>query len=97
MSKYRVSITKVFGAAVTNTITVEAEDKYEAKEKALDANWEPAYWLPSCSVVNVNSSRPSIHMSDAYEIAKVTVDGETMESTDFNDHLLDGLVPNPFV
>jgi len=78
MSKYHVSITKVFGAAVTNTITVEAEDKYEAKEKALDANWEPAY-----------TAITQDNMSDAYEIAEVVVDGETIVSTDFNDHLLD--------
>ena len=78
MSKYHVSITKVFGAAITNTITVEAEDKYEAKEKALDANWESVY-----NAITQNN------MSDAYEIAEVTVNGETIVSTDFNDHLLD--------
>ena len=78
MSKYHVSITKVFGAAVTDTITVEAENKYEAKEKALDANWESVY-----NAITQNN------MSDAYEIAEVTVNGETIVSTDFNDHLLD--------
>ena len=77
MSKYQVSITKVFGAAVTNTIIVEAESKCAAKQKAIDTNWEP-YW-----------ESDDLTLSDSHEIAKVVVDGETIESTDFNDHLLD--------
>ena len=77
MSKYQVSITKVFGAAVTNTITVEAESTCEAKQKAIDTNWEP-YW-----------ESDDLTLSDSHEIAKVVVNGETIESTDFNDHLFD--------
>jgi hypothetical protein len=78
MSKYQVSITKVFGVAVTKTVTVEAEDQAVAVDNAKDSDWLPVY----------NSITPS-NLSDAYEIAEVVVNGETIESTDFNDHLLD--------
>tara|TARA_Y100000310_G_scaffold331430_1_gene405009 strand:+ start:1120 stop:1395 length:276 start_codon:yes stop_codon:yes gene_type:complete len=78
MKNYHVSITKVFGAALTNTITVEAEDKYGAIERAINANWEPAY-----------NSITQNNMSDSYVIAEVKVDGVKIESTPLNNHLLD--------
>ena len=77
MAKYKVEITKVFGLAVTNTVTVEAENQSVAVDNAKELDWLPVY----------NSIAPN-NLSDTYEIAEITVDGKVVENIFFSNHLL---------
>jgi len=83
MDKYEVSVTKVFGLAITNKTTVEAESIDDARDKAKDAgsytntSWEELY----------NSITPD-SISDAYEIAEVYVNGNLVEDSIFSHELL---------
>ena len=72
-----MSITKVFGLAITKTVTVEAENQSVAVDNTKNLDWLPVY----------KSITPS-NLSDAYEIAEITVDGKVMEDTFFSNHLL---------
>jgi len=78
MDNYEVSVTKVFGVAVTHTATVQANDLAEAQDNAKDiVGWTEVY----------NSITQS-NMSDSYEFAEIVVDGKVMEDTFFSNHLL---------
>ena len=77
MTKYKVEITKVFGLAVTKTVTVEAENQSVAVDNAKELDWLSVY----------QSITPS-NLSDTYEIAKITVDGKVREDMFFSNHLL---------
>lgn len=81
MPKFEVSLTRVFGACFVNTVTIEAEDKYEAKELAKDTDWSKS--LTEMSADN---------LSDAYKFAEITVDGVPIEQTMFGDDLLNEAV-----
>ena len=81
MPKFTVELTRVFGACVINTVTVEAKDKYEAKELAKDTDWSKS--LTEMSADN---------LSDAYKFAEITVDGVPIEQTIFSDDLLNEAV-----
>ena len=77
MTKYKVEITKVFGLAVTKTVTVEAENQSIAVDNAKELDWLPVY----------QSITPR-NLSDDYEIAEITVDGKVIDDMFFSDHLL---------
>ena len=83
MAKYEVSLTKVFGLAITNKTTIEAESVADARDKAKDAgsytnvSWDELY-----------SSITKDKLTDSYEIAEITVNGKVMEDTFFSNHLL---------
>ena len=81
MAKFEVKLTRVFGACFVNTVTIEAEDKYEAKELAKDTDWSKS--LTEMSADN---------LSDAYKFAEITVDGVPIEQTMFGDDLLNEAV-----
>ena len=83
MAKYDVSVTKVFGLAITNKATIEAENITDAVDKAKDAgsytdtSWDELY-----------SSITQDKLTDAYEIAEITINGKVMEDIFFSNHLL---------
>ena len=83
MAKYEVSLTKVFGLAITNKATIEAESVADARDKAKDAgsytnvSWDELY-----------SSITKDKLTDSYEIAEITVNGKVMEDTFFSNPLL---------
>ena len=77
MTKYKVEITKVFGLAVTKTVTVEAEDMDKAIDEAKNTDWKPIY----------DSITPN-NMSQSYDIAEILVDGKVQEVWFFSDPLL---------
>ena len=83
MAKYEVSLTKVFGLAITNKTTIEAESVADARDKAKDAgsytdvSWDELY-----------NSVTKDKLTDSYEIAEITVNGKVMEDTFFSNHLL---------
>jgi len=83
MAKYEVSLTKVFGLAITNKATIEAESVADARDKAKDAgsytnaSWDELY-----------SSMTKDKLTDSYEIAEITVNGKVMEDTVFSNPLL---------
>ena len=81
MAKFEVKLTRVFGACFVNTVTVEAEDKYKAKELAKDTDWSKS--LTEMSADN---------LSDEYKFAEVTIDGVPIEQTMFSDDLLNEAV-----
>ena len=78
MDNYEVSVTKVFGVAVTHTATIQANDLAEAQDNAKDiVGWTEVY----------NSITQS-NMSDSYEFAEIVIDGKVVEHTLFNNKLL---------
>ena len=77
MAKYEVEITKVFGLAVTKTVTVEAENEFLAVDTAKDSDWKPVY----------DSITPN-NLSESYEIAEIVVNGKRVEHTFYNHELL---------
>jgi len=77
MAKYEVEITKVFGLAVTKTVTVEAENQSVAVDNAKNLDWLPVY----------KSITPN-NLSDTYEIAEIAVDGKVVEDMFFSNRLL---------
>ena len=77
MPKFTVELTRVFGACVINTVTVEAKDKYEAKELAKDTDW-------SAILDNITPD----NLSDEYKFAEIKVDGIPIEQTMYGDDLL---------
>ena len=83
MDKYEVSLTKVFGLAITNKATIEATDIADARDKAKDAgsytdvSWDELY-----------NSVTKDKFTDAYEIAEITVNGKVMEDMFFSNRLL---------
>ena len=81
MPNFDVTVIKVFGASAVNKITVEAKDKYEARELAKDADWTSIY-----------NSMTQNNLTDSYEFAEIAVDGEVIESTKFNAELLNEAV-----
>ena len=87
MPNYEVSLTKVFGVAITNKATIEAESVADAADKAKDAgsytdtSWDELY-----------NSVTKDKFTDAYEIAEITVNGKVMEDTFFSNHLLNEAV-----
>ena len=81
MAKFEVKLTRVFGACFVNTVTVEAEDKYKAKELAKDTDWSKS--LTEMSADN---------LSDSYKFAEITVDDVPIEQTMFGDDLLNEAV-----
>ena len=83
MTKYEVSLTKVFGLAITNTATIEAESVADARDKAKDAgSYTDTSWHELYNSVTQDK------LTDTYEIAEVTVDGRVMEDMFFSNHLL---------
>ena len=87
MPNYEVSLTKVFGVAITNKATIEAESVADAADKAKDAgsytdtSWDELY-----------NSVTKDKFTDVYEIAEITVNGKVMEDTFFSNHLLNEAV-----
>ena len=81
MPNFDVTVIKVFGASAVNTITIEATDKYEARELAKDADWTSIY-----------NSMTQNNLTDSYEFAEIALDGEVIESTKFNAELLNEAV-----
>lgn len=78
MAKYEVSVTKVFGVALTNTATIEAKDLAEARDNAKHIDgWDEIY-----------SSMTKDNLSDSYEFAEIAVNGRVMEDLVFSNHLL---------
>ena len=83
MDKYEVSLTKVFGLAITNKATIEATDIADARDKAKDAgsytdvSWDELY-----------NSVTKDKFTDVYEIAEITVNGKVMEDMFFSNRLL---------
>ena len=83
MKTYEVSVTKVFGLAITNTAIIEAKNQYVARDKALDSG---SYTEPSWE--ELYNAVTQDEFSDSYEIAKITVDGKVIEDKFFSHHLL---------
>ena len=77
MPSFDVTITKVFGASATNTVTIDAKNKYEAIELAKEVDWSPVY-----------NSMTQSNLSDSYSFAEIIVDDEVMEDTLFSSELL---------
>lgn len=87
MAKYKVSLTKVFGLALTNTTTIEAESVDDARDKAKDAgsytdiSWDELY-----------NSVTKDKFTDSYEIAEIIVDGQLVQNSMFSHELLNEAV-----
>lgn len=83
MPNYEVSLTKVFGVAITNKATIEAESVADAADKAKDAgSYTDTSWDKLYGAVMKNK------LTDVYEIAEITVNGKVMEDTFFSNPLL---------
>ena len=81
MDKYKIAITKVFGVAVTKTVTVEADGMEGAIDEAHNTDWKPVY----------DSITPN-NMSDSYEIAEIYVNGQLVQDSVFNNELINEAV-----
>jgi len=87
MPNYEVSLTKVFGLAITNKATIEAESVADAADKAKDAGY-----YTDTSWDELYNSVTKDKFTDVYEIAEITVNGKVMEDTFFSNHLLNEAV-----